>query len=182
MCAFRIPVFSGNGTHFLLPTKETALMKKTGIMVGIAVVLGIVSFCFRSPNVRDDSAKPDGTTRVANCVIDVNGKNSASHMFGQGEQIEVSGTMDIIHPPEETLPAYVAFLVALDHPKAKDVVADSGFLFATLKDSHSTFKGQLKTPKRPGKYELRVFFQDTNTELQAMDPSRQFYRVPVTVK
>ena len=161
---------------------EMVTMKKTVMLVILAIVLGVAISFLRKPDGRNDQPTADATNRVANCVIELNGKRNVPPLFSQGEQIDIRGEMDIVDPPDDLLPTYVAFLVALDHPKAKDVIADSGFLQVTMRESRSVFNGRLKAPRRAGSYELRVFFQDSRAELQAMDPIRLFYRIGVTVK
>ena len=155
-------------------------MKKILLLVAVAVAVVIGIWLLSRPAVRSDPVA-DATSRIAKCVIRLNGQVATRFTFAMGDQIEISGEMQIVRPSDDLIPEYVAFLVALDHPKAKDIIADSGFLRAKVQDNFSTFKGHLKTPKRVGSYELRVFFMDSHEELQAMDPIRLFYRVPVTV-
>lgn len=154
-------------------------MKKILLLVGCAVV--VVIWLLSRPIVRPNPVA-DATSRVANCVIRLNGQVAVPFSFAMGEQIEISGEMQIVRPSDDLIPQYIAFLVALDHPKAKDIIADSGILLANVQGNFSKFNGHLKAPKRVGSYELRVFFMDSHQELQAMDPIRLFYRVPVTVK
>ena len=154
-------------------------MKKILLLVCGAIVVGL--WLQSRPPVRPEQVV-DATSRVANVVVRLNGQDTKTPFFAMGEKIEVTGEMQIVRPSDDLQPLYVAFLVALDHPKAKDIVADSGGLQATIQGDSSRFAGRLKAPKRVGSYELRVFFMDSHEELQAMDPIRLFYRVPVTVR
>ena len=154
-------------------------MKRFLPLVGCAVV--IIIWLLSRPLVRPKPVA-DAKSRVENCVVQLNGQAAGTFSFAMGEQIVIAGEMKIVQPSDDLIPQYVAFLVALDHPKAKDIVADSGILPANVQGNFSKFNGHLKAPKRVGSYELRVFFMDSHQELQAMDPIRLFYRVPVTVK
>lgn len=157
------------------------MKRKLLSVCGVVIVVSCVIWLLSRPAVRHDQVA-GATSRVANLVIRLNGQAAGPFTFAMGEKIEVSGEMQIVQPSDDLRPQYIAFLVALDHPKAKDIVADSGFLFANVQNNASAFSGHLKTPQRVGSYELRVFFLDSHQELQAMDPVRLFYRVPVTVK
>lgn len=173
-------------------------MTKMLLFVSGAIVIG---FALQSCSSTRREPEIDATHRVANCTVLLNGKSAESHPFTMSEQIALSGEMEIVGSPEpavakqespvigaaETVrPAdepesrYMAFLVALDH-RVKDVVADSGVLQASVQNGSSKYTGRLKAPKRAGRYELRLFFIDSRHELQAMDPVRLFFRIPVTV-
>ncbi len=155
-------------------------MKKILLLFCGAVI--VVVICLLSRPEVQHKLVADATSRVANCVVRLNGQVAGPFSFAMGEQIDIAGEMKIVKPSDDLIPQYIAFLVALDHPKAKDIIADSGILRANVQGNFSKFNGHLKAPKRVGSYELRVFFMDSHQELQAMDPIRLFYRVPVTVK
>ena len=156
-------------------------MKKVLLLVGGAVVAVVVVVWLLSRPVVQTKPVADATSRVANCVIRLNGQAAEVFSFLMGEKIEISGEMQIVRPSDDLEPRYIAALIALDH-KVKDICADSGLLPANIRDNFSKFSGHLKAPKRVGSYEIRIFFLDSHQELQALDPSRLFYRVPVTVK
>lgn len=154
-------------------------MKKIILLVGCAIAAGL---WLQSRPTVSSAPEIDATKRVTDCVVRLNGQDAITHSFALGEKIDVTGEMKIVLPTADLRPIYIAFLVVLDHPKIKDVVAQSASLEATIQGDFSKFKGTLKAPKRPGNYELRLFFVDSHNELQGMDPIRRFYRVPVTVR
>ena len=170
-------------------------LSKVLLFVCCAVVVGLwlwSRFAGSSENEKDVS------NRVTNCVIRLNGQEAATHSFAMGEPITMTGEMKLVAPTEDKVPLYFANLVALDHPKVKDIIADSAILHATIQGDFSTFTGQLKGQKRAGSYELRLCFADMgnsrmietiNETLSKVGLSglgnrklRRFYRVPVTVR
>ena len=110
----------------------------------------------------------------------------------------MTGEMKLVAPTEDKVPFYIANLVALDHPKVKDIIANSAFLEAKIQGDVSIFTGQMKAPKRARTYELRLCFaylgnsrmiEIVNETLSKVGLSgfgnrriRRFYRVPVTVR
>ena len=108
-----------------------------------------------------------------------------------GEQIAITGEMQIVRPTSDLEPRYMAYLVVLGHP-IKDLIADSGVLQATNHEGRSRFEGSLRAPKRAGDYELRLCLMQSRDGSEpfmglvpkpdAMDPLRVFYRQKVTVK
>ena len=171
-------------------------LSKVLLFVCCAVVVGLWLW---SRFAGSSEHEKDVSKRVTNCVIRLNGQEAATHSFAMDEPITMTGEMKLVAPTEDKVPFYFANLVALDHPKVKDIIANSAFLEAKIQGDVSTFTGQMKAPKRAGSYELRLCFADTGSNSRVIETInealskvglsgfgnrriRRFYRVPVTVR